>query len=107
MDFGHFITFKMKLFMKLTHFIGIDVSKATFTYCLLNQSRKVQEGEHENSDPGVLEFISIIRFLLGVGFDQIVFCMEHTGVYSMILMRHLHATGARVSVENAIASNHH
>lgn len=87
--------------MKLEHFVGIDVSKETFTYCLLDQTQQLQEGEIENSDQGVLEFICTIRHLIGTRFEEVVFCMEHTGIYCMILMRHLHSSGARVSVENA------
>ena len=87
--------------MKLTHYVGIDVSKATFSFCLLHNKTVVLEAEMENTDQGVLEFIQVIGQYVDRQFEQLLFCMEHTGLYSMILLNQLHATGAQVSAENA------
>ena len=49
------------LIMKLSHFIGIDISKATFSFYILCNGTKLIEGQLSNSDEGVLEFIQLIR----------------------------------------------
>jgi len=87
--------------MNLTHFVGIDVGKEKFTFCILEHNTKVVEAELSNNDSGVLKLIQFFRQELEIDIAQVVFCMEHTGVYSLILLHALHAAGANVSVENA------
>lgn len=87
--------------MKMTHFVGIDVSKDSFTYCVLENDFLLDQNELRNNQEGVLEFIQYFRRGLQVDFERIIFCMEHTGIYSWIILQNLHAVGATISVENA------
>jgi transposase len=87
--------------MKITYFIGIDISKDSFAFYISHQGSEFHQGEVKNTDQGAIEFLQIIRQQVAVTFDQIVFCMEHTGIYCLVLLNELHAAGAHICVENA------
>ncbi len=87
--------------MKLGYFIGIDVSKSSFHYCILHGNADVISGECVNQIAGVLEFIRFVRNHVEGNLDQVVFCMEHTGIYCTLLLSELHAAGAKISIESA------
>ncbi len=87
--------------MKLAYFIGIDVSKSSFHYCILDGNAEVISGEYINEIAGVVEFIRFVHNHVDGNWDQVVFCMEHTGIYCTILLSELHAAGAKVSIESA------
>lgn len=87
--------------MNLAYFIGIDVSKSTFDYSVLNGNTELVSGESINEISGVVEFLRFVRNYVGQTWDQVVFCMEHTGIYNSILLSELHAAGAKVCIESA------
>ena len=65
-------------------FVGIDVSKSTLDVTLFIKADgdKSPHGQFVNDDKGCR---AIIRWLRkqGVNATEVLFCMEHTGVYSM------------------------
>jgi transposase len=72
--------------MKFKEVIGIDVSKDTLDVCIhsLNTFKKV-----DNTIKGFRTLISWVKKQTGSSMDQVLFCFEHTGLYSSMLARYL------------------
>jgi transposase len=86
--------------MKKRYFLGNDIAKETFDFCLLNSAKVcLWRGQFPNSDAG---FKALLEGLKARGFKlkQIHFALEATGVYGRALMATLHAAGLAVSELN-------
>lgn len=69
--------------MKTEFQVGIDVSKHWFDYALLSPGREVMlTGQHANTLPGLRKMLREVGKATGGRADQILFCCEHTGLYS-------------------------
>jgi transposase len=64
-------------------FIGIDVSKSKLDYCVITDPASTQHqfGIVANTEKGIKQLIATLKknFI----FEDIIFCLENTGVYSM------------------------
>jgi transposase len=67
--------------MKFNHVIGIDVSKFTLDCVCHHNGAYLQV---ENSRKGYLRLLKWARKQCGVTVQQILFCFEHTGLYSLV-----------------------
>ena len=88
--------------MQIKHFIGIDVSKDTLDlsvvvngkalshYCIANSTREIKS-----------TVLKIIKTIKG-SFDDTVFCMEHTGLYNLPIVKWLHSNQARMWLESGV-----
>ncbi|MEJ7674924.1 MAG: transposase [Chitinophagaceae bacterium] len=76
-------------------FVGIDVSKSKFDYCIVTDisSQKHEFGVAANNQKAIRKFISGLRKKCKDA-SGILFCMENTGVYSMPLCYELQSAGA-------------
>ena len=70
--------------MKFTETIGIDVSKLTLDACIHCQQFLIQV---PNTKEGHLKLLSWAIKSTGCSIENILFCFEHTGIYSFILAR--------------------
>lgn len=86
----------------IKYFIGIDVSKATFNYCLRYGGSNVVNGKVANNVESIKEFILSLREIFGFRLGYAVFGMEFTGVYGFVLMNTLTKMKAKVVVEPAL-----
>lgn len=81
-----FITLKSKIMQNsFSHFAGIDVSKNKIDVCLLRTSQS--ESDHNtfiNSVQGFKQLIKWIGSKVG-DIQEVLFCLEHTGMYAMPL----------------------
>jgi transposase len=84
------------------YFVGIDVSKATFNYCLIYGGGKVINGKVSNNVESIQEFVSRIRKIEGFKLGYAIFGMEATGVYGLVLANTLAKMKAKVIVEPAL-----
>jgi transposase len=86
--------------MKKRYFMGIDVAKATFDFCLLSSSGAcLWRGQFSNDARGIARFLA----QLPAGswkLSQIHFALEATGVYGKALIAALHQAGLALSVLN-------
>jgi transposase len=86
--------------MKKRYFMGIDVAKATFDFCLLSSTDAcLWRGQFSNDARGIARFLA----QLPAGSrkpSQIHFALEATGVYGRALVAALHQAGLAVSVLN-------
>jgi transposase len=86
--------------MKKRYFMGIDVAKATFDFCLLSSSGCcLWRGQFSNDARAIERFLAQLR-ARGWKLAQIYFALESTGVYGKALVAALHQAGLAVSVLN-------
>ena len=86
--------------MKKRYFMGIDVAKATFDFCLLSSAGACRwRGRFCNDARGIERFLAQLR-ARGWKLSQIHFALEATGVYGKALIAALHRADLAVSVLN-------
>ena len=66
-----------------TH-VGIDVSKLTLDYCLLQEDQKLVQGQILNTQKSVKTFLKALE-KEGFHLEEALFVFENTGIYSSIL----------------------
>jgi len=66
--------------MKFKEFIGIDVSKLTFDFRI--HSNQIAS-EFDNKNSGFSKMIKLIKENVSCEKDEILFALEHTGIYSL------------------------
>jgi transposase len=76
--------------MSFIHFIGIDISKNTFDLALIkeNTPEKVITAKFSNTHKGIVALEQFIR-KQELAKQQILFCIEHTGLYCRVLSNYL------------------
>jgi len=86
--------------MKKRYFMGIDIAKATFDFCLLSRDGALLwRGRFSNDSSGIKQFLA----QLGAGRwkpSLIHFALESSGVYGKALIAALHQVSLAVSVLN-------
>jgi transposase len=86
--------------MKKRYFIGIDVAKATFEFCVLSGCGAcLWRGHPDNNAQAIEGFLAQLRER-GWKLSQILFGVESSGVYGNKLVAALHQAGLAVSVLN-------
>src|ERR1700758_692152 len=86
--------------MKKRYFMGIDVAKATFDFCLLSSTEGwLWRGQFSNDAHGIARFLAQLPAPSRKP-AQIHFALEATGVYGKALVAALHQAGLAVSVLN-------
>ena len=88
--------------MQIKQFIGIDVSKETLDlsvvingkavshYCVLNNTREIES------------VVNKIMKAFGGSYEETIFCMEHTGLYNLPLVKWLQANGCKIWLESGV-----
>ena len=83
-------------------FMGCDISQDTFHYCLCSKYEILQEGQVVNAIKPIRTWLKNLQKTNMFELSQIIFCLEHTGVYSAILLRELSSLSLTVYLESAI-----
>ena len=89
--------------MQYKFIIGIDVSKSTLDFALINSTdqgiiRHHQVGNDDNGIEAMVNWLEQADFSM----DSALFCLEHTGIYNYPLLQFFMRHGANVWVENPI-----
>lgn len=88
--------------MQIKHFIGIDVSKDTLDLCVVVNGKFISHYCIANSAREIKSTVlKIIKTLEG-SFDDTIFCMEHTGLYNLPIVKWLHSNQARMWLESGV-----
>ena len=87
--------------MKFKYFIGIDVSKKTFDVAIKKQGNTFYLGEFPNDRKGILSFLKEIK-RQGFSPKETLVCMEHTGIYTHLLLDMLYAKKWQIWLAQAI-----
>lgn len=66
-------------------FLGIDISKLTLDYCLLDSSGNlIKQSQVKNTPQGIKDILKELKHLK-IAFNNLIICYENTGVYTMVL----------------------
>jgi transposase len=76
--------------------LGIDIAKAKFDVCLL-QNERFHHRQFANNPPG---FVLLDAWLASMGAGTLHACLEATSTYGLALAQHLHSADHKVSVVN-------
>lgn len=89
--------------MELKAFIGVDVSKNTLDFAVSMGGKIVLEKRVENNLSGIKSFNKEFVKRLCLPDSQLVYCMEHTGIYCNHLLDYLTKQKIAVCLENPLA----
>jgi transposase len=84
-----------------THFIGVDISKETLDFQVLQNNQSVLYSQVANDQSSIRRFFKQLKQVKGLNFSSTVFCMEHTGIYNQHLLNQLWQQQAQVWLENS------
>jgi transposase len=83
-------------------FVGIDLSKTYFDATLLNQNaKKVAYQQFKNTTVGCEEFLQWVQQKT-VQLEQVLFCMEHTGIYGRLVQHFLQDHQAALWMDSGV-----
>ena len=88
--------------METQLFMGCDISQDSFNYCLRNADEILFQGQIENSTKSIRSWLRTLRKTHNLDLSAMLFCLEHTGVYSAILLRELSEQSLLISLESAM-----
>lgn len=87
--------------MQITQFVGIDVSKATLDICLVDhQGVTVHQHRIDNTVKAIKICLTQLLRKHQASFTDTVFCMEHTGIYTLPLLKWLYSQQAHIWIES-------
>lgn len=87
--------------MENSYYVGIDVSKETLDFSVVQFGQQVFYMRVSNSEKGMREFFKSCSQSTEIASASTVFCMEHTGIYNFHALEYLSLIKARVWIESA------
>lgn len=91
--------------MNHSFFVGIDVAKHHHDAFILNNDTGEVLYDQFHFDNNFLRFSSLLEILSGIPKDAILFGVESTGRYHLLLARFLHSHGYKVGILNPLQTN--
>jgi len=88
--------------MQIKHFIGIDVSKDTLDFSIVVDGKNIQHYRIKNNTKEIKSTITKIFKTFVATFDDAIFCMEHTGLYNLPLVKWLQTQQAKIWLESGV-----
>ena len=87
-------------------FVGWDVSQDTLNYCIhTQQAELIHEGLIPNEPEAIKEWCGQLPTLLSCAPKEVFCLVEHTGLYSHLLVKLAHRSGLSVCLEDALRIN--
>src|SRR5688572_14630149 len=86
----------------MSYSVGIDVSKATLDFAVVQDGKVILEETIGNQKSEVRRFLLNLKNRLQVDLLELVFCMEHTGIYNYKALEVLHGYKTKVCLEPAL-----
>jgi transposase len=83
-------------------YVGIDVSKETLDYCLVVEGKQIFHLQTENNIKGIKAFVKELLKNKIEDLNDVVFCLEHTGIYSHHLINFLSRNNLKIWLESSI-----
>jgi transposase len=87
--------------METVYFLGVDISKKKFHAALTMDGKNFHELEIENVPKSIQSFFRDLKKQLS-SLDRLIVCLEHTGIYSLPLLKFLLKHKVKVCVEPAL-----
>lgn len=88
--------------MQTKHFIGIDISKGTLDISVVTEGTAVHYQRINNTVKEIKKAIAQILRQLRADYEDVVFCMEHTGIYNLPIVQWLHSNQAKIWLESGV-----
>jgi len=88
--------------MQIKHFIGIDVSKDTLDLSVVVDGKNLQHYCIKNSARDIKSSVNKIMKAFGATVDDTIFCMEHTGLYNLPLVKWLQSQQGKMWLESGV-----
>lgn len=88
--------------MQIKHFIGIDVSKDTLDLSIVMDGKNLQHYCIKNNAKEIKSAINKIMNALVATDNDTVFCMEHTGLYNLPLVKWLNSQQYKIWLESGV-----
>jgi transposase len=88
--------------MQIKHFIGIDVSKDTLDLSVVVNGKVLSHYCIGNNSKEIKSTVYIIMKALGGSFDDMIFCMEHTGLYNLPVVKWLQKNQGKMWLESGV-----
>lgn len=85
--------------MNFQVFVGCDMSKDSFHFCLRTQQRIILQGKVDNNKKAIRNWLLQLKGKYCL--ECLLIGVEHTGLYNAILLREAYRCGFQVWVENA------
>lgn len=87
--------------MEFTYFVGTDVSKSELDFSIMQGNVYLYHKEISNTPAAIKSFIKELFRLPDLDLKNVVFCMEHTGIYTNFLLSILHEKQIAICLEAA------
>ena len=87
--------------MEFTYFVGCDVSKNELDFAVMRGKEFLFHKEIVNEPGAIKGFFVELKKLPEFDLTNVVFCMEHTGIYNNHLLAYLHKKKANCCLEAA------
>ena len=88
--------------METVYFLGIDVAKKTFEGALTAEGKAFHRLASGNTGTEIKAFFETLIKKIGISSDQLIVCMEHTGIYCRPLLEFLIEHKIKVCLESAV-----
>ena len=88
--------------MKTLYFLGIDVGKEKFHAAITVDGINFHDQEMNNNPLAIREYFRDLKAKFGFNADQLIVCMEHTGIYCYPLLDYLTKQNIAICVESAV-----
>lgn len=87
---------------KFIYFIGIDISKKTLDFSVVQSGHQLLHLKTTNDEKGIGCFMDQLKQLPQYQISQVLFCMEYTGLYNHFILQALTSLQACISLQAAI-----
>lgn len=87
---------------KQNYFLGVDVSKATLDIAVVKETEVILECKIDNQIKAIRKFMREVKKSLNIASDQMIVCMEHTGIYNYLLLDELYKMKVKTCLEPAV-----
>jgi transposase len=84
------------------YFFGVDVSKKTLDIAILKSGEVLQERKVDNQTKAIRKLLKECKKSFGIPAEQMIFCMEHTGIYNYVFLEELYKMKAKICLEPAV-----
>lgn len=88
--------------METVYFLGIDISKKTFNAALTVDGVNMYETEVQNKDQPIKAYFQNLKEKFRFSPDNLIVCMEHTGIYCLSVLNYLSKSKIKVCMEPAL-----
>jgi transposase len=86
----------------MIYYLGIDVSKSTLDIAVVHAGAVIQEKQIENEKISLKDFLKNLMRQYNLSCQNVVICMEHTGIYNYRALEVLHKLRISLCLEPAL-----